>query len=225
MKILYCFASRSRPEQFFEVLNNVKNLSASHDYNVIAKLDEDDKSMNNEDIRKLLTLFPEVIVRWGLSSSKIHAINRSMHDLPDYQILVNLSDDQRFMVKGFDEIIKNNIEEGKHFYHYMEDFATNRVAVMNITTKEYYERRGFIYSDEYYSMFCDEEETSVAKILDVYKLCPENIFVHYHYSQRGDKRIPKDLLYARNDTYRSDERVFIKRKARNFDLVNTHTHN
>lgn len=226
--ILFNCASRGRINQLFSLLDNIKTWVDDKDnYFVCLKVDLDDVKTNRIQHKQILESQPKVIVRWGTSTSKIHAINRSLEDLPHWDIICTASDDQLFTARGFDNIIRNNIEEGKHFYHYPEPFSANRVSVMNITTREYYERRGWVYCPEYYSLFCDEDETECAKMLGVYKLCEEQIFEHYHYSTNIQRlKVPKDPLYIRNDTYRADEKIFKERKARNFDLpINTDTDN
>lgn len=220
MTICFVLASRSRPTQFFATLDMLSELSNSDNYFVVAKLDTDDKTMNNATARDLIRLYPKLTVRWGLSDSKIDAINRSLGNLPHWDILVNLSDDQKFIIYGFDEIIRRNMPEDLDaFLHFPDSFAKDRVATMSIMGKKYYDRFGYIYHREYYSLFCDNEETEKAKILGKYHFINENIFDHYHYSQTDKtKKVPKDELYVRNDTYRKDERIFNIRKQKNFDL-------
>lgn len=218
MTILFNFASRSRPDRFFAVLNNIREMTTGKDYSVVAKLDEDDEPMMKR--RKEIDGYPEVIQRWGYSKSKIHAINRDLDRLPDYQILVNISDDQLFIERGFDRIVKSHMTEDLDlFLHFKDSYAGDRVATMSIMGRTYFERFGYIYNPSYYSLWCDNEAGEVAKLLGKYKLCDEFIFDHWHYSHHNpDKRIFKDALYKRNDTYRQDERIFNERKKINFGL-------
>jgi uncharacterized protein YbcC (UPF0753/DUF2309 family) len=104
MKISYSFASRSRPEKFFQALDNIREMSASENYEVIAKLDIDDSSMHNNEVKKRLTKYPEVTVKWGLSENKIHAVNRN-NDFTG-EIICCHSDDMIFTKKGFDDILR-----------------------------------------------------------------------------------------------------------------------
>lgn len=227
MKICFVFASRSRPQRFFAVLENIRDMTLDKDYFVVAKLDEDDHVMTREGGR--LKDYPEVIVKWGYSKSKIAAINRDMDRLPEWEILINVSDDQLFIERGFDRIIKEHMTDQDLFLHFSEPYSNsqatksggNEVCVMSIIGRTYYERDRFIYHPAYYSLFCDEEATQVAKLRGCYKYIPEPIFCHYHYSQSDPSfRIKKDALYQRNDTYRQDERIFNERKKINFGLKN-----
>lgn len=219
MTICYSFASRSRPERFFQTLDNIIVQSASKDFFIVAKLDEDDMTMNDPLIKqKIADNYPMVIVKWGMSKSKIHAINRDLEDLPHWDIMVCASDDMRFRTPGFDDIIRQHMPADLDGYiHLMDDYAKDRVCTVDIKGRKYFERRGRrIYVGDYYSMWSDDEETEVAKILKVYILVPDIHIEHLHYT--NDRKAVKDELYWRNDTYNKDKLIFEQRKARNFDL-------
>jgi hypothetical protein len=217
MTICYSLASRSRPDRFFQTLDNIIVQSASNDFFVVAKLDEDDMTMNDPLIKqKIADNYPMVIVKWGMSKSKIHAINRDLEDLPDWSILICLSDDMRFRTRGFDNIIREHMPADLDgFLHMYDDYAKERVCTVSILGRKYYERDGFIYHPDYYSMWCDDEATAVAKARGCYIQVPGQI-EHLHYT--NDRKAVKDELYWRNDTYNKDKEVFEHRKARNFDL-------
>lgn len=218
MTIAFVFASRSRPARFFSVLENIREMTLDKDFFVVAKLDEDDEPMVKEKGR--LKDYPEVIVKWGYSKSKIHAINRDLDRLPEFDLIVNVSDDQLFIERGFDRIIKSKFTEPDLFIHFPDSFAGSRVSTMSVLDKAYYERDKYIYYPGYYSMFCDEEETIKSQMRGRYKFCEEQIFDHWHYSHTNpDRRIRKDELYKRNDTYRKDEVIFNERKKINFGLT------
>jgi hypothetical protein len=218
MTICYSFASRSRPERFFETLDNIIVQSASTDFFIVAKLDEDDMTMNDPLIKqKIADNYPMVIVKWGMSKSKIHAINRDLDNIPDWSILICASDDMRFRTPGFDNIIRQHMPADLDaFVHCPDDYAKERVCTVSILGRKYYERDGHIYYDGYYSMWSDDEETEKAKIRKRYILVPEVKIEHLHYT--NDRKAVKDELYWRNDTYNKDKEVFEQRKARNFDL-------
>ena len=219
MTICYSFASRSRLQRFFETLDNIIVNSASNDFFIVAKLDIDDMTMNDELIKqKIADHYPMVIVKWGISNSKIHAINRDLEDLPHWDIMVCASDDMRFRTIGFDDIIRQYMPADLDGYiHLMDDYAKDRVCTVDIKGRKYFERRGRkIYVGDYYSMWSDDEETEVAKILEVYILVPDIHIEHLHYT--NGSKAPKDALYRRNDTYLADKKIYEERKARGFDL-------
>lgn len=219
MTILFNFASRQRPTQFFEALNNVRQMCVSKDYFFLVKLDSDDVQMNTPEMRTTLESMPDVIVKWGASESKIHAINRNVNDtdVPHWDILVNCSDDMRFRTHGFDDIIRKRMPESLDaFIHCPDDYAKDRVCTVSIIGRRYYQLDGYVYHGDYYSMWCDDEATEVAKQRGCYVYVPDVSIEHLHYT--NDRKAVKDALYWRNDTYNKDKVIFEQRKARNFDL-------
>jgi hypothetical protein len=216
MTICYSFASRSRPQRFFQTLDNIIAMSASNDYFIVAKLDDDDMTMNDPLVKEKLLSYPMVIVKWGTSKSKIHAINRDLEGFK-YDILICASDDMRFRTIGFDDIIRKNMPASLDaFIHCPDDYAKERVCTVSIMGKRYYQRDGYIYHEDYFSMWCDDEATEVAKARGCYVWLPEVAIEHLHYT--NDRKAVKDELYWRNDTYNKDKVIYEQRKARGFDL-------
>jgi hypothetical protein len=217
MTICYSFASRGRKDRFFETLDNISVMSASDNYFIVAKLDEDDMVMNDEMVRyRIAKLYPKVIVKWGISTSKIHAINRDLDNIPDSAIMICASDDMRFRTYGFDNIIRENMPDNLDaFLHMKDDYAKDRVCTVSIMGLTYYQRDHYIYHPDYYSMWCDDEATAVAKARGCYVEVPGEI-EHLHYT--NNRKAVKDELYWRNDTYNNDKEVFEQRKAINFGI-------
>jgi hypothetical protein len=220
MIILFNLASRQRPGRFFATLENIILECKSKDFFIVAKLDLDDTTMNIDEIKSMLqNKYPEVIVKWGASTSKIHAINRDLNDtgLPHWDILINMSDDMRWGTYGFDEIIRQHMPVNLDgFLHVPDDYAKERVCTTSIIGYRYYQRDMYVYNPAYYSMWCDDEATEVAKTRSCYVLVPGIRLEHLHYT--NDRKAVKDELYWRNDTYNKDKAVFEQRKARGFDL-------
>src|SRR5690606_14425577 len=160
---------------------------------IVAKLDEDDPAMNNEAVRARLDSYPCIIQRWGLSKSKIHAINRDLDNLPPWDILVCMSDDMRFTTKGYDDMIRKHMPADLDGLDNVEDDdAKSRVFTMRIPGRTYYQRDGYIYYEGYYSMWCDDEETCKAKIRGKYILVPGIHIEHLHYTNKAKAK--KDEL-------------------------------
>lgn len=217
MTICYSFASRSRPDRFFETLDNIIQMSAQQNHFIVAKLDTDDPTMNNDAVKARIDSYPGVLVRWGLSRSKIHAINRDLEDLPPWDVMVCASDDMRWLTPGFDELIRQYMPADLDgFIHLQDDYAKDRVCTVSILGRKYYERDNAIYNDAYFSMWCDDEETEKAKIRGKYILVPGTHIEHLHYT--NNRKATKDELYWRNDTYNADKVIFEQRKAMNFGL-------
>lgn len=220
MTILFNFASRSRPDKFFETLDNIVQNCSGNDYFIVCKLDEDDATMTDAYVRRKLLTYPKVIIKWGTSTSKIHAINRDLNDgdLPKWSILVNVSDDMRFKTYGFDDIIRKHMPDSLDaLLHFPDDYAKERVCTCSIIGYTYYQRDMNVYWPGYFSMWSDDEETDKAKARGCYVYIPDAMEIdHLHYTNMG--KAGKDALYRRNDTYLADKKIYEERKARGFDL-------
>lgn len=220
--ILYNFPTRLRPGKFWAAVQNIGQYSNNADgYKILAKIDADDFSMQTKEVNEKLQALAKsgkLIISLGLSKSKIDAVNRGIDTCPyAWDIMVTMSDDMVFLTRGFDDIIRSHMPEDLDWLlHFPDSYANERVCTMSIIGRNYYKRDWYVYHPDYYSMFCDEEQTEVAKLRCRYKYIPEpRILDHNHYS---NGRVRKDGLYKRNDTYRADKIIFNNRKAKNFFL-------
>jgi hypothetical protein len=222
MRLLYNFATRSRPEKFFKVLDNIKTLARHEDWRVIVTADADDSSMANEEVKNRAAGYENVIIYYGFSKNKIDAINRSLPFAGDFDILINISDDQLFLVEGFDlEIIKDMQEffpDTDGFLHYPDSFAKDKLATLSIIGKKYFDRTHYIYNPEYKFVYCDNEAYDVAIMLGKHKFIDKKIYDHYHPVWRLAEW---DELYRKSEnptTYAIDGATYQLRKANNFYL-------
>jgi hypothetical protein len=233
MRILYNFASRSRPDKFFKCLDNIRNLSTTNDWEVLAKFDTDDKTMNNPEVIERLQLdYPHVRFTIDESKSKVHAINRDINDFTtgwdrlNWDIIVNMSDDMEFKVKGFDQdiidafIYSSSDKVQRYnldwFVHFPDGYVNERLSTMSIMGRTYYERFGYVYHPAYTSLWCDNEAQDVAMQLGCYKYVPKHIFTHKHPAWTGE-RADEQLIQTQR-YYQADMRVYNERKSKNFDL-------
>lgn len=217
MKITYSFASRSRPDKFFAALDNIREMSASDNYEVIAKLDTDDKEMTTHGVLTRLLRYPEVKVKWGTSKNKVHAINRDLEDMTG-EILMCHSDDMVFIKHGFDDIIRQEMSRDMYL-HFPDGYANNRLSTYSIMHRDYYRRFGFIYNPAYNSVWCDNEQMDVAKLLKRYKYVDKQIFEHVHPSAGKAK---KDPQYSKTEQfYQVDKATYMKRKNVSFGIDTT----
>jgi hypothetical protein len=235
MKILVKFPSRERPARFFASLETVYNLAydAENIY-VLGTFDENDtEGMNNPYVKGRLNEL-ESIGRFkavfGESKSKIHAVNKDMDLIPelfpqaaDWDILVNLSDDMLFIAPNWDEYIRAEMRIGfpdtDGYLHFYEQDSKSALCVMTIVGRKYYERFGFIYHPDYASLFCDNEQMQVAKLLNRYKYVDLEIFKHYNPAYNYEN-MPKDELFLRQQEigYSIDEQTYNRRKALKFEI-------
>jgi hypothetical protein len=224
MKILFKVSSRSRPEKLRETLENIKSFVQSKDYVICLTLDEDDKTVNNPYFRSLLlTSFPDRIhTFFGRSKNKVDAINRDVSHFQDWDILVNVSDDQRFTVEGFDEIIREKFL--KHapdldgFLHFRDENHENPMALatMSIIGRKYFERDGFIYDPRFISLWCDNYAQELARRRGKYFFFDQVIFTHLHPAY-GKAEV--DAQYKKTESYFKRDQAVYNRLMRTIDKV------
>lgn len=227
MRILYKFASRSRPDKFIEGIENIFINSRNKDFIILASLDEDDPTMNNTPmIDKIRAYGVNVCTMFGKSKNKVDAINRDLHHFKEFDLLINFSDDMRFIVGGYDLIIeeemKKHFPEGDGLLHFPDQNQGSNCMTMSIMDKKYFDRFRYIYHPDYESLECDVEAQEVGKRLGRYKFIDRRIFNHYHPSFQQAKY---DYLYKKNegllDEYairRRDKETYLRREKNNFYL-------
>ena len=228
-KILVKYASRSRPEKFFQGLDSiVTNLNQPDKCVVVCSFDSDDDTMNQEWVKEKLTTYPiTMIIHRGVSKNKIDAVSRDMNHLHDCSVVICMSDDMRFIEKGFDDTIRNDFAahfpDGDGFIHYPDQHQGERCCTLNITDSRYFNRFGYIYNPEYTSVECDLENQEVAIMLGRYKFVEKRIFNHLHPSF-GDTDY--DNQYRKTEAqavHEADKATRKRRKANNYDLIKTET--
>lgn len=219
--ILFKLPSRGRPERFFRAIDSiVNNLATPYAYHISCTLDTDDEKMNGQDVVLKIQDYKNISIQWGVSKSKIDAVNRDMPDI-DWGILVVCSDDIFFNIYGFDEMIRSEMLQhfpnGDGYLHFCEKDSQSFLNVMTVCDKRYYNRFGYVYHPEYNSLFCDNEQTEVAKQLGRYIYVPYQIMEHlnpaYGYMER-------DEMFDRQqqEGWTIDQETYNRRKAKNFDL-------
>lgn len=221
--ILFKFASRSRPEKFFAALDNIiSNLADTKHYTILCTLDEDDTTMTTDAVTMGLELYPDnVIPIYGKSANKIHAINRDMNVVKDWDILVNMSDDMQFVVKGFDDVIREDFGGNfDQFIHYNDGNQKGNVATMSIMGRTYYERFNYIYHPAYKSVWVDVEQTDVAVMLGKYKYMGDDKIICLHkHPAWGLAQYDAQYRASENlDVWGEDLQTIIQRKLTNYGL-------
>lgn len=222
MRFLCKFPSRSRPGRFMEVFDLYRSmLSGNHSMSFLLSFDNDDISMNNPRMKKLISRQADnVFIYFGNSKSKIEAVNADMNNAPDYDILLLASDDMVPVQRGYDDIIASDMS--KHFpdldgvLHYNDGVRGEALNTLCIMGKPYYERFGYIYHPDYTSVYCDNEFTEVSRTLGK-AVYIDNIIIKHKWMEQG-----KDALYQRNediDLYAKDYGILVERKKRNYDLT------
>ena len=223
LKILVKFPTRGRPQKFFNVLN--KYIKMADNLSKIAfliSLDEDDSTMNNQEIRDALDRYSKnlkLAYFFGKSKTKVEAINADMKKISGWDIVLLASDDMVPVFQGYDSIIRSDMNEyfkdmdGVLWYN---DGGQNNINTLCILGKKYYDRFDYIYHPDYISLWCDNEFTDVSvQLKKVYK-SDKIIIEHAHPVYQ---KTQYDELYVRNEAYFNiDKETYIKRKEKNFDI-------
>jgi len=221
MKILFKYTSRSRPELFKRGMDSIINNCVSDNYQILVSIDEDDSSMrfmadyykNND----------KVVFCVGTSTGKINAINRDLDKVKDWDVIVNMSDDMVFNRMGFDDVIRtqfyeNGVEAAPNLdlcLHF-PDGNTTELITMSILGRKFFDRFGYIYHPSYVSLFCDNEQTDVSKMLGCYRFVDTRIFDHLH---PAFAKAISDEQYEHTESYwHIDEKNYTMRRQMNFGL-------
>lgn len=221
MKILYNFPSRERPTKLVLAIENIISLAKHDDYIILCTLDVDDKSCANIEFSKRLLSYDKVMPVYGFSKNKIDAVNRDIWMIENWDIMVTQSDDMVWVQEGFDIEIINDIlvyaPDTDIFLHY-PDGKQKSTSTLNIVGRKYYNRSNYVYHPDYCNVYCDNEETEKARLLDKYKFIDKNLFEHRHPIWR---KTEWDEQYRRNESaesYEHDRNVFEKRRLINFGV-------
>lgn len=206
----------------------------SKDYLISCTIDDDDATMNNpEMIHWIQSSFDNVVISIGKSNNKTHAINRDFAPVDNYDIIVCMSDDMQFQVKGFDDIIRKDMQENfpdlDGVLHYNDGMQKSNVMTMSIMGRKYCEHISkdvyglselVIYHPDYESVWSDVEATEIAYMLGKYKyMRNENIiFRHMHPVW---KLAEWDEQYRKSEdqrVYAKDHDVILKRREINYGI-------
>jgi hypothetical protein len=221
MKLLIKFPTRNRKNKFFKVLRQYQNLCEDLDNTYfLITLDNDDESMNPSDVEDIFNTFKNVKVIYGTSNSKIHAVNRDIELVNDWDIVLLASDDMTPKVKGYDNIIRNKMKE---FYSdtdgilwFNDGFQGEKLNTLCVLGKKYYERFNYIYHPDYKSCWSDNEFMEVGKILKKQTYIDSVIIKHEHPDWGYGNR---DQIHTNNiNDYQYDLGVYNRRKEINFEL-------
>ena len=215
-KILIKFPSRGRPEKFKSTLEkHIESLSKDNDIKFVFSFDNDDLTMNNDEIKLYLSNLPiKNEFFYGDSQNKIQAINANLEN-QDFDILILVADDMIPILKDYDKLICNLFESAVYgldsILHFYTAMWADKLDIWCIMGKKYYDRFGYIYHPDYKSIFADNEYTEVSKILDRNIFSTESPFFHDY--QTGDETEVKNWQFNSEDWL-----IFEKRKKINYDI-------
>ena len=222
MKLLIKFPTRGRKDKFFSTLDKYYEYCKNIDnMDFLISLDEDDNEMNNTEVLKKLSNYKNIKVVVGLSKSKIDAVNRDLNDYKKHWDIVLLaSDDMVPTIKGYDDIIRDNMmfnypdTDGILFFN--DGFQGNKLNTLCILGKKYYERFNYIYHPDYKSCWSDNEFMVVGNILKRQSYIDQVIIRHEH-PDWGYGNI--DYVHNNNiKDWHHDNNVYKIRESNNFYL-------
>jgi len=212
MKILVKYPSRNRKEKFYQNLNKMRVMANnSNDITYHFTIDDDEV-----DVYFIETL-------GGKSNNKIHAVNRDVPE-SDWDILVVMSDDMVCITHGWDDIIRQDMNENfpdtDGVLHYNDGNQKANVMTMSIIGRKYYQRDGYIYNPEYQSLWCDVEATEVAHMRGKYKYMGDAtiLFAHHHPAWGFCLH---DEQYRKTESpyyWQKDRQVIENNRAKNYGL-------
>ncbi len=215
--ILFKYTSRSRRDFFFRGLDSiVNNLSDKENYWVQCTFDLSDSAMCDDEVITRLNTYKNLSYYFGVSENKIDAINKNLDKLPPFHILVNFSDDQMFLIPGFDDIIREDFKEAggfDWFIHYPDSHVKERLATMSIMGVDYFKRDGYIYHPKFRNVYSDNYAQDLAIHRGRYKFVNKPIQDHYHPAWGTG---PKDDQYALSENpeaYAYDHAIYLGLKA------------
>jgi len=228
MRILLKCPTRSRPRQVIETLQKYIRLANSPKLMGIAvSCDLDDVSMTRNLVREEIeTLMKKV--EWGRvyysdNHSKIEACNANMESV-DYawDIVVLVSDDMIPQVKGYDDVIRNQMiasfPDTNGILWFNDGYQGDKLNTLCVYGRKFYDRQGYIYHPSYKSLFCDTEFTDLCRtdyknICEYISYC---IIRHEHPGTGFENKM--DALYVSNQKYWNDDMyTYISRKRYDYD--------
>ncbi len=223
-KILIKFPTRNRPQKFIQSIKDMYiGMGDKQNTKIIVTADIDDKTMYNKDVLQAVAPFIQnygLEIEFGKSTGKIHAVNRDMEKYKDWDILVLMSDDMKWVQNSFDYRIRKDFET---FFptldgvlHYNDGFTADRLNTMPIIGRKYYERFGYIYHPSYKSLWCDNEMMEVSRKLNKVAYISDSIFNHQHFHNVGGYM---DEQLKHTESFSGvDKDNYEMRKHKNFDL-------
>jgi hypothetical protein len=221
MKLLIKFPTRNRKNKFFTVLKQYQRLCEDIENTFfLITLDNDDDEMNSPEVADIFTTFKNIKYVYGDSTSKIHAINRDIETIDEWDIVLLASDDMTPKVKGYDNIIRNKMKE--HYpdtdgvLWFNDGHQGNNLNTLCILGKKYYERFNYIYHPEYKSVWSDNEFMLVGNILKKQTYFDEVIIEHEHPDWGYGNRDVIHRINSQNESH--DRNLFTTRKNNNFYL-------
>lgn len=220
-RLLFKFPSRSRPERFFRSLDSIyDNLHDLENFQVQITADVDDKTMTDRAVFDRIKQYPNANVLYGLSKSKVDAVNRDISLFKDWDIICCHSDDMIWTMYGFDSIIRQQFEDGDFdkLIHIEDTDARRVLPTYYIAGKTYFDRFGYIYNPEFKSLWCDNLAYDIAVALGKYRFVENSYGMLFHEHPSYGHIEFDDQYKEQQGFWNSDEAKYYEIKNRGYDL-------
>jgi len=225
--VLVKFATRGRVDRFFAGMDSIYNLCSQPDYiRVLITADTDDSQMNTEEVRQRISKYKNAHIIYGESKNKIHATNRDLDNLPEgwnnWDIIANFSDDQRFTIFGWDEMIRidfNSVSpDFSHYIAYLDPDTHGALSTLFIAGRKFVDFFGWIYDPQFLSLFCDNLSEDCAKAMGKYHYTGYSIYQHFNPSY-GYQDFKPDQMYLEQQRigWDIDQKTYYKIKEQGID--------
>ena len=222
MKLLVKFPTRGRVDKFLPTFHLYQEMCKDIDNTMfLVSIDEDDDSMNNPSVIEKINSYKNTFLVIGNSESKIHAVNRDLNEFKEkWDIVLLASDDMIPQVKGYDDIIRNNMMfnypdlDGVLWFN--DGYQADKLNTLCILGKKYYNRFNYIYHPDYKSCWSDNEFMVVGNLLNKQSYINQIIIRHEHPDWGYGK---PDYVHENNvKDWHHDFNVFQFRKSVNFGI-------
>lgn len=217
--LLIKLPSRERPEKLFRILYQYQDLKRNGNTKFLITLDEDDRTMNNDQSKRILSMWGNVTVVYGTSKNKIDACNRDLNEYTEaWDVVLLASDDMVPQVEGYDDIILNDMAD---FFpnldgvlHYNDGYTKENLNTLCIVGRKYYDRDKYLYHPEFISLWSDNFFQLMAETRKRSSYIDNCIIKHVH--PMNDNSVKMDNSYKRTLAFYHEDKVTFERLKTEF---------
>lgn len=223
MKIDILHPTRGRPKQAMFTASDILNkLSGKFEVRYLFGLDNEDREI--EDYHKLIKniqqMYPQIQEHTFYTKNYVQCVNQLGTKIEN-DVIIIASDDfvfpQDWDIKIYDSILTSG-KMDEEFVLAISDSHQPRILTIPIFSKKYYERFGYIYYNEYESMYSDTDFTEVAYKLNKVIEARHIVFEHNHHTFGKRKEDEIDKHHSGRSRYITGEKIFKEREKRGFDV-------
>jgi len=224
-KLVIKFPTRGRPEKFKKVLQKgIDYLSGKHEIRYVITMDDDDATMNTDEMREWLdSRGVDIKYNYGNSKTKIEACNADLEGETG-DILVLTSDDMVPCLEGWDDIIAMGFDQLFPDYvgaiKFNDGLRPKEDLLMTLPVIGFplYEAMGYLYHPDYESLYSDNEMTVVCAKLNKLAVSPTCIIRHEWVPGNHPEADELHQTQESAEQYRKDGAVYQERMKNDFDV-------